>query len=171
MACITGKEMLCRYICLSTKFNSTMPYRMGSDGESQQRRSGGSGGGLRDRFGKPGVPQRRRRPAAAMPPVRVADAKRNAQSEPLVITLYSPKSHWLSVLRNHAERIEPRLIEAWPRDTKFTRRSFTRLDRAYVDARYSSHYEITPEELAWLAERIKASQGLVRAACQARLNA
>jgi predicted nucleotidyltransferase/HEPN domain-containing protein len=55
----------------------------------------------------------------------------------LVLTLYSPKSHRLKFLRSSAERIEPRLIKAWPRDTKFARRCFERLDRAYVDARYS----------------------------------
>ncbi|OWV96148.1 HEPN domain-containing protein [Rhizobium sp. R693] len=87
----------------------------------------------------------------------------------LVLTLYSPKSHRLSVLRTHAERVAPRLIEAWPRDSKFARRCFTRLDRAYVDARYSPHYEITTEELAWLVERIKVLQALVRDVCDARL--
>lgn len=50
----------------------------------------------------------------------------------LVLTLYSPKSHRLSNLRSHAERTDARLIEAWPRDTKFARRCFTRADRAYV---------------------------------------
>ncbi|MBB4166756.1 MULTISPECIES: HEPN domain-containing protein [unclassified Rhizobium] len=87
----------------------------------------------------------------------------------LVVTLYSPKSHRLSVLRTHAERVEPRLIEAWPRDSKFARRCFTRLDRAYVDARYSPHYEITTEELAWLVGRIKVLQSLVKDVCEQRL--
>jgi hypothetical protein len=32
-----------------------------------------------------------------------------------VMTLHSPKSHRLEVLRAHAERIEPRLIDVWPR--------------------------------------------------------
>ncbi|KGD98581.1 HEPN domain-containing protein [Rhizobium sp. YS-1r] len=87
----------------------------------------------------------------------------------LVLTLYSPKSHRLKFLRSSAERIDPRLIEAWPRDTKFARRSFERLDRAYVDARYSPHYEITEEELRWLIERIKVLQSLVRISCEERL--
>ncbi|MBP1847649.1 putative nucleotidyltransferase/HEPN domain-containing protein [Rhizobium petrolearium] len=87
----------------------------------------------------------------------------------LVLTLYSPKSHRLKFLRSSAERIDPRLIEAWPRDTKFARRCFERLDRAYVDARYSPHYEITEEELEWLIERIQVLQGLVRVSCEERL--
>jgi predicted nucleotidyltransferase/HEPN domain-containing protein len=79
----------------------------------------------------------------------------------LVLTLYNPKSHRLKFLRSSAERVEPRLIEAWPRDTKFARRCFERLDRAYVEARYSPQYEITDEELRWLIERIQMLQRLV----------
>ncbi len=87
----------------------------------------------------------------------------------LVLTLYSPKSHRLKFLRSSAERLEPRLIEAWPRDTKFARRCFERLDRAYVDARYSRHYQITEEELRWLIERIHVLQGLVEKICREKL--
>jgi uncharacterized protein len=87
----------------------------------------------------------------------------------LVVTLYSPKLHRLEKLRSKAEGIDARLIEAWPRDTKFARRSFTRLDRAYVDARYSEHYEITAEELGWLVERIKVLQTIVKEVCEERL--
>jgi hypothetical protein len=74
------------------------------------------------------------------------------------------------MLRTHAERIDPRLIEAWPRDTKFATRSFTRLDRAYVDARYSAHYEITKEELVWLVAHITQLQEIVAAICAERLS-
>jgi predicted nucleotidyltransferase/HEPN domain-containing protein len=87
----------------------------------------------------------------------------------LVLTLYNPKSHRLKFLRSSTERIEPRLIEAWPRDTKFARRCFERLDRAYVDARYSPHYEITDEELQWLVERIQVLQVLVEQICKEAL--
>nr|WP_093001235.1 HEPN domain-containing protein [Rhizobium sp. NFR07] len=87
----------------------------------------------------------------------------------LTSTLYSPKSHRLKSLRSAAEGMELRLIEIWPRDTKFARKSFERLDRAYVDARYSPHYEITQEELAWVTERIKRLQTLVRTICEERL--
>lgn len=85
------------------------------------------------------------------------------------MTLYSPKSHRLNFLRSQAERIAPQLIEVWPRDSRFAKRSFTRLDRAYVDARYSPAYEITGEELAWLAERVKVLQETVAAICAERL--
>jgi hypothetical protein len=44
------------------------------------------------------------------------------------------------------------------------------LRRAYVDARYSPHYKITPDELAWLGKRIGVLQGLVQQASEARLD-
>jgi uncharacterized protein len=87
----------------------------------------------------------------------------------LVLTQYSQKSHRLTFLRSQAERIAPRLIAAWPRDTRFAKRSFTRLDRAYVDARYSPAYEIAGEELIWLADRVKALQDAVAAICAEHL--
>lgn len=87
----------------------------------------------------------------------------------LVLTLYSPKSHRLTILRSLAENLDPRLIAAWPRDTRFVRRAFARLERAYVDARYSHHYEISAEELAWLMERAGALQETVATICAERL--
>jgi predicted nucleotidyltransferase/HEPN domain-containing protein len=86
-----------------------------------------------------------------------------------VLTLYSPKSHKLNFLRSQAESHEPRLIEVWPRDTRFAQRCFELLRRAYVDARYSPHYKITPEELEWIGERIELLQALVREICEERL--
>lgn len=89
----------------------------------------------------------------------------------LVLTLYSPKSHKLNFLRSQAERLAPELAAAWPRETKFQQRCFELLRRAYVDARYSPHYKITAEELAWLEERIEQLKLLVWEACDARLKA
>ncbi len=88
----------------------------------------------------------------------------------LVLTLYSPKSHKLNFLRSQAERLVPSLIEAWPRETRFQQRSWELLRRAYVEARYSKHYKIGAEELAWLSERVAVLRDLVEAACRARLD-
>lgn len=87
----------------------------------------------------------------------------------LVLTLYSPKSHKLNFLRSQAESHAPELIQVWPRDTRFAQRSFELLRRAYVDARYSPHYKITPEELEWLGERIQLLQSQVREICERQL--
>lgn len=87
----------------------------------------------------------------------------------LVLTLYSPKSHKLNFLRSQAESHAPDLIQVWPRDTRFAQRSFELLRRAYVDARYSPHYKITPEELEWLGERIEQLRSQVREICERQL--
>ena len=89
----------------------------------------------------------------------------------LVLRHHSPKSHKLNFLRSQCEQLVPELAEAWPRATRFEQRCFELLRRAYVDARYSPHYKITPAELAWLGERVGVLQGLVQRACEARLAA
>lgn len=87
----------------------------------------------------------------------------------LVLSLYSPKSHKLNFLRSQAESHAPELIQVWPRDTRFAQRSFELLRRAYVDARYSPHYKITPQELDWLGERVDLLQSVVRQICEKQL--
>ncbi|MES2290083.1 MAG: HEPN domain-containing protein [Pseudomonadota bacterium] len=87
----------------------------------------------------------------------------------LVFTLYSPKSHKLNFLRSHCEDIVPSLKDAWPREGKFERRCFELLRLAYVNARYSDHYAITDEELAWAGKHVAKLQALVVTACIERL--
>ena len=87
----------------------------------------------------------------------------------LVVTLYSGKAHNIAFLRKKAEAIDGRLAEAWPRETKFERRCFELLREAYVKARYSKHYKISGEELAWLMERVEVLRGLTKTVCEERL--
>ena len=87
----------------------------------------------------------------------------------LVATLYTPKSHNLVRLRNAAEPIDARLAAVWPTETKFQKRCFELLRAAYVKARYSEHYRVTAEELAWMLERLQVLQNLVEAICCDRL--
>ena len=65
----------------------------------------------------------------------------------------------------------PRLREVWPHDTKFQKRCFELLRAAYVKARYSRHYRITDEELAYLTERIEVLRQVVAKASETRLAA
>lgn len=83
----------------------------------------------------------------------------------LVRTLYSPQLHDLKKLRDRCEQVVPALAKVWPRDTRFARRCFARLRRAYVEARYSRHYEITVEELTWLIERVTFLERMVEIEC------
>jgi predicted nucleotidyltransferase/HEPN domain-containing protein len=89
----------------------------------------------------------------------------------LVCTFYTPHVHNLGFLRTQAERIDPRLIDAWPRDNRADRSRFEKLKEAYVKARYSKHYRISAEELAWLGERVEELGRVVQVICEERLAA
>ena len=89
----------------------------------------------------------------------------------LVCTFYTPHVHNLGFLRTQAERIDPRLIDAWPRDSRTDRSRFEKLKEAYVKARYSKHYRIAAEELAWLGERVEALGQAVQVICEERIAA
>lgn len=86
-----------------------------------------------------------------------------------MVTLYSGKAHNIAFLRKKAEAIDARLAEAWPRESKFERRCFELLREAYVKARYSKHYKISQEELAWLTSRVEVLRGLAKTVCEERL--
>lgn len=89
----------------------------------------------------------------------------------LVLTLYTPKSHNLVRLRNLAEPLDARLATIWPTDSKFEKRCFELLRAAYIKARYSRHYKVSQEELAWLRERVILLQGRVGEICDERIAA
>lgn len=87
----------------------------------------------------------------------------------LVCTFYTPHVHNLGFLRTQAERLDPRLIYAWPRQTRRDSRYFEKLKEAYVKARYSKHYRVTEEELAWLSAHIEELGQAVHAICSERI--
>jgi len=87
----------------------------------------------------------------------------------LVCTFYTPHVHNLGFLRTQAERIDPRLIDAWPRDSRADRARFQKLKEAYVKARYSKHFRISEEELAWLGERVEILGQAVQVICEERI--
>ncbi|MGQ3138394.1 MAG: nucleotidyltransferase [Sphingopyxis solisilvae] len=87
----------------------------------------------------------------------------------LVCTFYTPHVHNLGFLRTQAERIDMRLVDAWPRDLKADRARFEKLKEAYVKARYSKHYRISEEDLLWLAGRVEELGQAVHAICSERI--
>ncbi len=87
----------------------------------------------------------------------------------LTLTLYSPKLHNIELLRSRAEGLDSRLIDAWPRKTRYERRAFNHIKRAYVEARYSKHYRITKGLLAEATASVEALQAVVKAVCEERL--
>lgn len=87
----------------------------------------------------------------------------------LTLTLYSPKSHRVTMLRSQAEALDDRLKAVWPNDTKLHRQAFDRLRRAYVEARYSAEYIVSEDELDWLNGRIALLRDIVQIICVERL--
>lgn len=87
----------------------------------------------------------------------------------LVCTFYTPHVHNLAFLRTQAERIDRRLCHVWPSDNRQQRGRFEKLKEAYVKARYSKHYRITEEELAWLGEQVEELGRVVHAICSERI--
>ncbi|MDW6003246.1 HEPN domain-containing protein [Vibrio mangrovi] len=87
----------------------------------------------------------------------------------LVCTNYLPKTHDLEKLRAFCAGQDERFARLFPADNQFHRRSFHRLKRAYVDARYSEHYEITVEELDYLALEVERLKALTEEVCRGRI--
>ena len=84
----------------------------------------------------------------------------------LVTTFYTPHVHNLGFLRTQAERLDRRLQQIWPMDNRKERAMFEKLKDAYVKARYSKHYRISEEELAWLGARVEELGQVVHVICQ-----
>ena len=87
----------------------------------------------------------------------------------LVCTFYTPHVHNLAFLRTQAERIDMRLVDAWPRERREDRARFEKLKEAYVKARYSKHYRIAEEELHWLDGCVEELGRAVHAICSERI--
>ncbi|MGN6279016.1 MAG: HEPN domain-containing protein [Sphingomonas sp.] len=89
----------------------------------------------------------------------------------LVCTFYTPHVHNIAFLRSQADKVDARLAQVWPRETRECRARFEKLKEAYVKARYSKHYRISAKELTWLAERIEELGQAVHAVCSDRISA
>ncbi|KQN09690.1 nucleotidyltransferase [Sphingobium sp. Leaf26] len=81
------------------------------------------------------------------------------------ISLHAPRTHALDELREAAEALDPHLCSAWPRDSRFERRAFGCIRRAYVEARYGRSYRISGEELSWAFARVEILQERAAFAC------
>ena len=88
----------------------------------------------------------------------------------LVCTFYTPHVHNLAFLRTQAERIDMRLVDAWPRERREDRALFEKLKEAYVKARYSKHYRISQDELLRLTANVDALGQAVHAVCLDRIS-
>ncbi|WP_067739233.1 HEPN domain-containing protein [Novosphingobium naphthalenivorans] len=87
----------------------------------------------------------------------------------LVVQSYTPYNHNIAFLRTQAERLDRRMVEIWPETNRRERAMFQKLKEAYTKARYSKHYRISEEELAWLGERVEALGQVVHQVCSEKI--
>lgn len=87
----------------------------------------------------------------------------------LTLTFYTPHNHNIAFLRSLAEGLDRRLYGIWPEATHAERAKFQKLKEAYTKARYSKHYRISEEELAWLGERVEELGRVVHQVCSERI--
>jgi HEPN domain-containing protein len=87
----------------------------------------------------------------------------------LVYTGYKPKLHNIEELADMSAPFHEALVGALPRSEPEDHRLFDLLKRAYIDARYSTSYRITYEELTVLRGHVLDLAGRVRVSCRAFL--
>jgi HEPN domain-containing protein len=70
------------------------------------------------------------------------------------VTAYNSYNHNLDNLLRHCNYCAPELNKIFPRDTDKEREIFHLLNNAYVGTRYKTSYEISPDDLILLLERV-----------------
>lgn len=88
----------------------------------------------------------------------------------LVYSRYKPSTHDLETLSKQVAALEPRFLEVFPLGTTEERQRFELLRKAYVDARYKPSYQISREELEWLAARVQHLRSLAEQLCRERID-
>lgn len=88
----------------------------------------------------------------------------------LVFINYRFRLHDIEILGHKVIGYDERFAEVFLMDTQEQRDNFTLLKRAYVDARYKEDYEITQEQLEYLAERVKVLMDLTENICKEKID-
>lgn len=87
----------------------------------------------------------------------------------LVFVNYRFRTHDIERLSRKAISYDAEFAAAFPLDTDEQKKNFNLLKRAYIDARYKDSYEISKEQLEYLAERVKVLQELTEKICIAKI--
>lgn len=87
----------------------------------------------------------------------------------LVFTGYKPKTHDLEILGGMAKACDMEFGKVFPKGDLQERMRFTLLKKAYVDARYKAEYQISKQDLEWLAGRVEILRNLTEQICKAKI--
>jgi uncharacterized protein len=89
----------------------------------------------------------------------------------MVFTHYIPHEHYLGILQERAAKLDRRMKEALPRDTKEQLELFNHLDCAYIGGRYRSEeeYPVTREQLDYWARETRKLLDITETVCLERI--
>ena len=87
----------------------------------------------------------------------------------LVKTGYKPKTHDLEVLYRKIKEENNEFEDIFDLTNETENYHFELLRKAYIEARYSKTYSITPEELIYLADKVLMLRDLVEHLCAQEL--
>lgn len=88
----------------------------------------------------------------------------------LVFINYRFRTHDIKLLAIKAAGYDSRFAEVFPQETQEQKDLFNLLKRAYIDARYKDSYQITEDQLRYLAERVELLQNLTEKICKEKIN-
>lgn len=81
------------------------------------------------------------------------------------VTGYRLNTHNLDKLRRYTRCIAPVLHNVFPKNTPTEVQLFNLLQKAYIEGRYSAHYQVLAAELAILVSRVQQLHSLVNTIC------
>ena len=87
----------------------------------------------------------------------------------LVFVNYRYRTHDIELLSHKAISYDENFAAAFPMNTKQQRNDFKLLKHAYIDARYKKDYEITKEQLQYLADRVQVLMNLTQTICTQKI--
>jgi len=88
----------------------------------------------------------------------------------LVFVNYRFRTHDIETLGKKAIGYDSEFAKVFPCETDEQEKLFDLLRKAYIDARYKDSYEITKEQLEYLAQRIKKLHELTEKICKAKID-
>jgi len=83
--------------------------------------------------------------------------------------LYCPKEHSIMRLFSHTKRVTRETLEVFHSDTKDEERLLLLLEDAYIQARYNPDFEVKPDDIFLLFQRIKHLTEIAEKFCSERI--
>ncbi|GAA4300951.1 hypothetical protein GCM10023143_02360 [Compostibacter hankyongensis] len=93
------------------------------------------------------------------------------RSTTLALLDHQEPTHSLQQLKKYCRRCAPQLNTVFPEDTAAEQQLLQLLEKAYVQARYTDHYTVSPAELDLLFQRVILLQNIAREVFEEKITA